>query len=481
VSSPPWAADTDEVPPGRRTGELVAGKYRLVRSIGRGGMGEVYEAQHAIVGRRFALKFLHAHLAQSGSALVRFRREAEAAGALESEHIAAVTDFDKADDGAPFLVMEYLDGESLGQLLHREGPLPLARVVGALLQVCRGLEQAHAAGIIHRDLKPDNLFLQKRSDGSDLVKILDFGIAKLNRGEAAADITRSGAMLGTPFYMSPEQARGEKAIGERADIYSLGVILYELLSGHKPHPGDSYNSILAHILSRPVVPLETLRPGLPQGFAAVVERALSPLAEARQPSAAALAKELAPYAGREVSLQHSHFDLRVPRGGSPTLRTPDAHTLSVANDEPLAKSAPAAPNREHQRARPETRKVVPAMVLGVTLVSLLAVGWWRARPEARVDVPASTASVDAAEPRQTPREPSATPPPVATTQPPSATVAPAASALPSAATALPRGVVRPANRATLRPALSKASPSAGASAQPAVNPPRVIIDDKNPY
>ena len=184
----PGASPNEDGAAGGRAGELLAGKYRIVRLIGEGGMGQVYEAEHATVGRRFAVKFLRPHLATNEEALARFRREARAAGALDSEHIATVTDFDVAADGSPFLVMEYLEGRSLGQLLAEEGPLPVPRAAGALLQVCRGLETAHAAGILHRDLKPDNLFVVRRADGSERVKILDFGIAKLmSAAELPAD------------------------------------------------------------------------------------------------------------------------------------------------------------------------------------------------------------------------------------------------------------------------------------------------------
>ncbi|HWA73458.1 MAG TPA: serine/threonine-protein kinase [Polyangiaceae bacterium] len=478
MSSPPWSADTDEVPTGRRTGQIIGGKYRLLRLIGQGGMGEVYEAQHAVVGRRFAVKFLHAHLAQSNSALLRFRREAEAAGALENEHIAAVVDFDISQDGAPFLVMEYLVGESLGELLQREGPLPLSRVVGALLQVCRGLQAAHGAGIIHRDLKPDNLFLCKRSDGSDFVKILDFGIAKLNRAEAS-DITRSGATLGTPFYMSPEQARGEKSIGERADVYALGVILYELLSAQKPHPGDSYNSILAHILSKPVVPLEQLRSGLPPGFAAVVERALSSLPEQRQASAAALASELAPFGGREVTAKQSHFELRAAVGGAATLPTPGAHTVPVRlesrallrerhADEPVPVHAPESRSDEAAPRRP----AVAALLL-LALVGAF-VGLWLLGRRAAIENRAPAA----------PAPKSAVPTPPSTSSSASAP-AQASSALASSAptssaptSSAPAPAPPPAART---PTAKPARPSTPAVPPPSASKPRVNFDEQNPY
>jgi serine/threonine protein kinase len=238
-----------------RVGRTAGGKYRLVRLLGSGGMGEVYEAQHAAIGRRFAIKFLHSLLASNGESVARFQREAQAAGGLENENIAAVVDIGTADDGAPFLVMEYLDGEDLAKLLVRSGPLSVPRAAYIIIQACRGLAAAHSRGIVHRDLKPENLFICKRNDGSDLVKVLDFGIAKLHTGRLGTGITQTGTTMGTPFYMSLEQARGAKEVDHRTDIYALGVILYEILSGAKPHPGESYNEILYHVLSKEPAPL----------------------------------------------------------------------------------------------------------------------------------------------------------------------------------------------------------------------------------
>ncbi|HEY4158395.1 MAG TPA: serine/threonine-protein kinase, partial [Polyangiaceae bacterium] len=303
--SEPGTSRDESGPQAARVGQIVAGKYRIERLIGRGGMGEVYEARHLVVGRRFAIKFLQERRALAPDSATRFLLEAQAAGALDSEHITAVLDFDRAQDGAPFLVMEYLSGESLARILAREGRLPVPRALDILLQVGGGLEVAHEARIVHRDLKPDNLFVVRRADGSDLVKILDFGIAKLLGDGPDAGTTHSGAVLGTPFYMAPEQARGEKTVDHRVDIYALGVIGYEVLSGQKPHPGDGYNAILAHILTQPVLPLHALRPDLPSGLAAVIERALAFDPAARHASVSAFVAELSPFAGREIKARDS--------------------------------------------------------------------------------------------------------------------------------------------------------------------------------
>ena len=245
-----------------RVGEVVGEKYRILRVIAEGGMGVVYEAQHAVVKRRFAVKFLRADLADRRDLLTRFHREAQAAGALESENIAAAIDFGILADGTPYIVMEHLVGESLGSLVAREGRLPVERAVDLCLQACRGMQAAHAAGIVHRDLKPENLFLCRREDGTDLVKVLDFGIAKLEQIELDSAATRTGTILGTPAYMSPEQARGDKSIDHRTDVYGLAAILFEMLSGKPPHPGDSHNAILHHIATQPALSLHSVQPDL---------------------------------------------------------------------------------------------------------------------------------------------------------------------------------------------------------------------------
>jgi eukaryotic-like serine/threonine-protein kinase len=285
-----------------RLGQVLADKYRIAAFLGEGAMGTVYEAQHVIVGRRFAVKLLRTELVQQPEIVERFRREAQAAGSLESENIASVVDFGHDPDGVPFLVMEFLAGADLARILAQDGILPVARVVEVAIQVCRGLAAAHAAGIVHRDLKPENLFLTRRGDGSDLVKILDFGIAKLlpvGRSPPAS-LTRTGPAMGTAFYMPPEQARGDKDIDHRADVYALGVIVYEALSGRNPHPGDSYNTVLYHILTQPVARLDGWAPVVPPALAEVVHRALAFDPADRPASAMELARELAAAVKRSV-------------------------------------------------------------------------------------------------------------------------------------------------------------------------------------
>jgi serine/threonine-protein kinase len=448
-----------------RTGQVLGEKYRLARLIGEGGMGAVYEAQHLVVKRRFAVKLLRPELAKNTEAIARFRREAEAAGALESEHVAAVTDFGEAPDGAPYIVMEYLVGESVAALLEREGPLPVPRAVSILLQVCRGLEVAHDAGIVHRDLKPDNLFVIKRTDGSDLVKILDFGIAKLQGGATGVQVTRTGSAPGTPHYMAPEQARGEKAIDRRTDIYALGVILYELLSGERPHPGDSYNAILAHILTKQPAPLATVRTGLPDGLPRVVHRALAADPNERPESAVEFAKSIASFVGREVVPVRSQLELRVAPAGSRTVATPDTSLRSV--ERPPKKRA-------------LSRVALVALVPLVGVAGVLLAGSAREAPERAIPPPppasaSETTSLAASAP---PPVESARIAAVASQSPPFGSVAERSGNQPEARPVLPAR--RPASAPT------KGAPTANSAEPPPTSPTKrsargATFDPTNPY
>ncbi|MGE5784199.1 MAG: serine/threonine-protein kinase [Myxococcales bacterium] len=274
-------------------GRVVSGKYRVVRLIGRGGMGRVYEVENIRIGRMMALKRIAPELTTNPEIVRRFELEARAAGRLLHENILAVTDFDRAEDGTPYLVMELLDGGSLTKVLKTVPFLDSQRATDLVVQACRGLAVAHAAGIVHRDLKPGNLFVCKRADGTELVKVLDFGIAKL-KGEYAdfGDETRPGCQLGTLKYMSPEQARGDAGVDARTDVYALGVILYQALSNKLPHLGADDVQIAVHRQKYEPIPLSQHRPDLSAQLCAVVERALAKNPEDRIPSVQALEQAL---------------------------------------------------------------------------------------------------------------------------------------------------------------------------------------------
>ena len=370
---------------GPRVVKVVGEKYRLTRRLGEGGMGEVYEAQHMVIGRRFAIKFLHAYLAQNPETMIRFRHEAETAGSIEHENIGAALDFGTAEDGTPYLVMEYLEGEDLARLLVRHGPLSAARATYIIIQACRGLIAAHARGIVHRDLKPENLFICRRTDGGDLVKVVDFGIAKLR---TKVTVTKSGVTMGTPCYMSLEQAKGAKEVDQRTDIYSLGVILYEILANARPYPGENYNEVLYNLFTTKPVPLDSLRPGLPAGLSEVVHRAMACEASDRFDSAIELADALVPYAGRPVTPLQSQINIDTTTASAGTRHATDKSPVSLPFIEttPRPVSVTATPERrETMDTNAVVRTVVPgrARRIGIMLAAVAIMAgsltygvWW---------------------------------------------------------------------------------------------------------
>jgi eukaryotic-like serine/threonine-protein kinase len=269
----------------RLTGTLVGGKYRVDRMIGRGGMGAVFSATNTAIGKRVALKFLGREAARDPAATLRFQREAQAAGMIESEHIVHVFDAGTSPDGLPFLVMELLTGEDLRARLNRDERLSIPEAVKIASEVLRALVRAHAAGIVHRDLKPDNVFLCRRDDGSDLVKIVDFGISKLANQGGSERLTYRGTVLGTAHYVSPEQAHGSDDVDHRADLYGVGVLLFEMLAGRPPHLAPSYEAVLLAICTEDAPDIRGLRPDTPEPLARAIACALSREPRARFTSA----------------------------------------------------------------------------------------------------------------------------------------------------------------------------------------------------
>ncbi|WP_437967719.1 serine/threonine-protein kinase [Sorangium sp. So ce260] len=276
-------------------GKTLNGRYTLIRLLGRGGMGAVYEAEDAEQGRRVAVKIMNAEIAHSRSALERFEREARAVSAIRTEHIVRVLDtgMDR-ETGAPFLVMELLRGEDLAQLLSRLGPLPPRLALRIVAQACVGLQQAHDAGVVHRDIKPANLFLAQREEGAGLiVKLLDFGVAKIKPAHEprrdTTGLTRSGSMLGTPRYMSPEQARGIKDIDHRTDIWALGIVLYHALAGRTPTEDvEAFGDLIATLVAELPAPVQEFAPWVAPEIAAIVDGALQYQPVARYPCASAM-------------------------------------------------------------------------------------------------------------------------------------------------------------------------------------------------
>jgi tRNA A-37 threonylcarbamoyl transferase component Bud32 len=281
-------------------GDVVGGKYEVQDSLGRGGMGLVLSAVHQQLHERVALKFLTSSADRVPAARSRFMREARITAKLRGEHAARVSDFGTLDDGTPYMVMEYLDGIDLRMVLMGEQRLPVDLAVHYIVQACEGLAEAHALGIVHRDLKPSNLFLTKRPDGTDLIKIVDFGISKVRSAQDAHDVelTAAGAVLGSPKYVAPEQLRDSGNVDARADVWSLGAILYEMLAGRPPFDGDSTASLCYLILSQePPPPLFGEVEGVSEALERVVFRCLARDVTERTSDVAALIADLSEATG----------------------------------------------------------------------------------------------------------------------------------------------------------------------------------------
>jgi serine/threonine-protein kinase len=261
---------------GLQIGDTIDDKYRIVKLLGEGGMGAVYEGENVRIHRRVAIKILHSNVASSEDAVQRFEREAQAAGRIGSEHIVEVLDLGDLPGGDRYMVMEYLDGQSLSDRITGAGRLSPQITASIIIDMLTGLKAAHEAGIIHRDLKPDNVFLLTNKNGKkDFVKIVDFGISKFSSLGGEFSMTRTGAVMGTPYYLSPEQAKGERELDARADLYAVGVILYEAAAGRVPFDGETFNELLFKIVLEPSPPLSTYVPDIDTHFAAIVEKAMA--------------------------------------------------------------------------------------------------------------------------------------------------------------------------------------------------------------
>ena len=367
-----------------KPGDLVGGRYRVERVIATGGMGIVLEARHLKLDERVAIKLVRPEIATSTDTdvLGRFAREARACIKIRSEHAVRVFDTAELENGAPYIVMEYLDGQDLEQLLAASGPLPIGNAVDYILQACEALAEAHAQGIIHRDLKPANLFLTRRADQSPCVKVTDFGISKIASAGDELSMTTTHQVMGSPLYMSPEQMRSARSADARSDIWSMGVILYELLTATPPFNGTSLPELCTVVLGGAPPSLLGTRPEVPLALERVILRCLEKSPEARYQNVAELAMDLAPFGGGHATLSAPRISavLRV------AMRATSSSAVLVARrdteDAPKFEGATstawgAMPDRPHAvdplvQRRSVARKAIGA-VLALGLVAAMAV------------------------------------------------------------------------------------------------------------
>jgi serine/threonine protein kinase len=452
----------DEMP-ALAEGVVVAGKFRVVRLLGAGGMGAVYEVEHELTKHRRALKLLFARRGESPSAVERFLREASAAGRIANAHIAETFDAGTLDSGETYLVMELLEGETFEHRRERLGRLDIVDLASLIRQACVGIQAAHDAGIVHRDLKPENLYVTTR-DGAPFVKILDFGISKFDEGRTGViGVTAEGTVMGTPFYMSPEQVVGDASIDLRTDVYSLGVILYECAAGRRPFEADTLSHLAVKIHEGKATPLGEHRPDLPPGFADVVAQAMAHDRTSRFGSARELGAALAPFAndamedalGDTLPTDAPKVVIRSPSGPPPSLLPPAARLHESATFATAA-TTPAVP--------PQTTRSATLRALGIVALAVVATVVVASSLRSRGASSTPPSATPAASPRSSP---TAEPPPVSLSS-----VEPEPSPSPSAPASV--GL----STSSARPAVVVATAPAASSAKPSSSAPRTRVDQK---
>lgn len=362
-------------------GDVLDGKYKIVRLLGEGGMGAVYEGENARIHRRVAIKVLHSEVASNDEAMTRFEREAQAAGHIGSEHIVEVLDLGDLPGGERYMVMEFLEGEALSDRIER-GRMAPRDISLLMVDMLEGLKAAHQAGIIHRDLKPDNVFLlASRGGKKDFVKIVDFGISKFNTMGGEFSMTRTGAVMGTPYYMAPEQAKGGKSVDHRVDLYAVGVILYQAVVGHVPFQAETFNELLFKIVLETPPPLSEQVPGIDPGFVSIVNKAMARDPEDRFGSAAEFQTALQQWLGGAAIPAGQTVNVGTPDGfdktalPGPGMQTPFGQTPAQAAYQGGKTTTPGAWEAENTSAGIPVKKGPPmALIAGGLLAAVALVG-----------------------------------------------------------------------------------------------------------
>lgn len=365
-----------------RSGTILNAKYRVDEVIGAGGMGAVYRATHTVINRPVAIKTLHAEFVTNDSVVKRFHQEAQLAGSIGHDNICEVTDVGTAEDGSTYLVMPLLKGASLTDVLKTQRPLPFSRIVDMISQTLSALQAAHKAQIVHRDLKPDNIFVTRVGDRDDFVKLLDFGISKVLDQDSVSNLTRTGTVLGTPFYMAPEQARGSKDVDHRADIYAIGVILYEALTGKKPFEGDSYNEVMFKILAEPYATPRSLNNTIPKALDHIVLKAMARDPSDRYSSSEEMRLALTQWNADEAvtgaALTCLATDESVPGIPLPGVNTNGSISVSVSNPAAVGDRTPSGLVTDAQLDAAVRKSSIKMFIFGVAavlLVAIAAVAW----------------------------------------------------------------------------------------------------------
>jgi serine/threonine-protein kinase len=351
-------------------GEILDGKYRVDRVLGVGGMGIVVAATHVHLNTRVAIKFLLPAAMGNPQITERFAREARAAVQIQSEHVARVTDVGTLPTGSPYMVMEFLEGADLAETLERGGPMPVEQAVGYVLQACEAIAEAHALGIIHRDLKPANLFLARRAGRDPIVKVLDFGISKTK--DAASGLTQTSSVMGSPYYMAPEQMMSSKDVDVRADVWALGIILYELLGGRPPFFAETMAEVVYMVTQRDPAPIRDKRADVPEGLADAISKCLSRDLGLRYPNVARLAAALVPFGPprADISLERISRVLGAslrPGPDEPYVSKPQGGMRATADTWAKSQSGTGSPNK--------ARAVVVGIAVGVVALIGAGVVW----------------------------------------------------------------------------------------------------------